>query len=182
MANVSVARRYARALIDVAAEAHGLDRVGEQLGRLAGLIQQNPELANLLSNPAYTRAQRRAVLDQVMAASQVSDPAVVNLVHLLNDRDRTPSLPDVERIYRTMADNRAGRVRGSVTSAVPLPAEALRQLSAALQQLTQRHVVLEPRVDPSLIGGVTAQVGSVVYDGSIRSQLEEMRRTLKQAS
>lgn len=181
MANVSVARRYARALIDVATEANGLDRIGEQLGRLAQLIQKNPELADMLANPAYTRAQRRAVMDQVMAASQINDPAVVNLVHLLNDRDRTPSLPDIERIYRTMADLRAGRVRGSVTSAVPLPADALRKLEGALKTITQQNVTLESKVDPSLLGGVTAKVGSVVYDGSLRSQLEEMRRALKQA-
>lgn len=181
MANVSVARRYARALIDVAAEAGGLDRVGDQLGRLATLIQQSAELSDLLNNPAYTKAQRRSVLDPVMAAAQVNDQAVVNLVHLLTDRDRTASLPDIERIYRTMADARAGRVRGSVTSAVPLAREALSRIESALQQITQHNVVLEAKVDPSLLGGVTAQVGSVVYDGSLRSQLEDMRRSLKQA-
>lgn len=181
MANVSVARRYARALIDVAAEAGALDRVGDQLGRLATLVQQTPELWDLLNNPAYTKLQRRAVLDQVMGAAQVSDASVVNLVHLLTDRDRTPSLPDIERIYRTMADARAGRVRGSVTSAVPLAREALHRIETALQQITQRNVVLEAKVDPALLGGVTAQVGSVVYDGSLRSQLEDMRRSLKQA-
>lgn len=181
MANVSVARRYARALIDVAAESQALDRVGAQLATLASLVGKNPELSDLLENPAYTRTQRRLVLDQVMAGAQVTDPSVVNLVHLLVDRDRAASLPDLSRLYGDMADARAGRVRGSVTSAVPLAKDALARIELALHQLTQQKVTLEAKVDPSLLGGVTAQVGSVVYDGSLKSQLEEMRRTLKQA-
>lgn len=179
MANVS--RRYALALIDVAAESQSVDRVGQQLGGLAALIGRTPELSDLLHNPAYTRHQRRAVLDQVMTASQVTDPAVVNLVHLLTDRDRAPSLPEIARIYGELADARAGRVRGTVTSAVPLSRDALARLEAALHQATHQKVALEAKVDPSLLGGITAQVGSVVYDGSLQFQLEALRRVLKQA-
>ncbi len=79
-----------------------------------------------------------------------------------------------------MADARSGRVRGKVTSAVPLAAEAVANLTRSLEQITQRAVVLETAVDPSLLGGVSAQVGSVVYDGSLKTQLEDMRRQLKQ--
>ena len=82
-------------------------------------------------------------------------------------------------LYRDMADAQAGRVRGHVTSAAPLSSEALEGVRTALQQLTQRNVVLETRVDPSLLGGVSAQVGSLLYDGSLKTQLELMRRELK---
>jgi len=179
MANVS--RRYARALLDVAVESKSVDRVGEQLRALSGLVANTLELSDLLNNPAYTRAQRRAVLDQVMATAQVTDPAVVNLVHLLLDRDRAASLPAVAAIYGELSDAQAGRVRGEVTSAKPLGAGVLAQIEAALHQLTHQKVSLSAKIDPSLLGGVVAQVGSVVYDGSLKFQLEEMRRVLKQA-
>ena len=78
-----------------------------------------------------------------------------------------------------MADAQAGRLRGHVTSAVPLSLETVQKLSDTLRTLTQRSVVLEPRVDPSVIGGVSAQVGSLLYDGTLRTQLEQMRRELK---
>jgi F-type H+-transporting ATPase subunit delta len=181
MVNVSVARRYARALLDVAAEAKAVDRVADQLTALAGAIEGSDELRDVLQNPAYTRTTRRAVLESVAKSAHASDPALHNLLMLLIDRDRTRYLADIARIFRTLADARAGRVRGQVTSAVALSKDALAHLSKALEKVTQRNVVLEARVDPGLIGGVSAQVGSVLYDGSIRTQLEEMRRQLKRA-
>ena len=181
MVNVSVARRYARALLDVTSEGRTVDAVADQLGKLATVVSRSDELHDLLNNPAYTRANRRAVLDGVAKAVGATDPALHNLVQILIDRDRTPYLPDIARIFRTLADERAGRVRGQVTSAVPLSADALKKLAQALEKVTQNHVVLETKVDPALIGGVSAQVGSVLYDGSLRTQLEEMRRQLKRA-
>ena len=181
MVNVSVARRYARALLDVSTEAHATDQIAEQLAALSSAVSGSADLRDLLANPAYTRANRRAVLESVASALGANHPALHNLLLLLIDRDRTPYLPDITRIFRSLADARAGRVRGQVTSAVPLPSDALTKLAKALEQVTQRKVVLETKVDPSLIGGVAAQVGSVLYDGSIRTQLEEMRRQLKRA-
>jgi F-type H+-transporting ATPase subunit delta len=79
-----------------------------------------------------------------------------------------------------MADALAGRLRGRVTSAAPLPEELLRTIKKGLERLTDRQVMLEASVEPSLLGGVMAQVGSTVYDGSLKSHLEELRKELKQ--
>ncbi|QDE71824.1 MULTISPECIES: ATP synthase F1 subunit delta [Myxococcus] len=181
MVNVSIARRYARALLDVASEAGRTDAVAEQLTAFADVIAKNAELTDVLVNPAYTREQRLRVVESVMKAIPGGvEPTLANTLRLLVDRNRLGYLADIARLFRDMADARAGRVRGHVTSAAPLPADALAQLQQTLQQLTQRNVLLETRVDPSLLGGVAAQVGSILYDGSIRTQLEEMRRELKQ--
>lgn len=178
MLNVSISRRYARALIDVAAETQSVEPVATQLAALARAVEQSPELRDLVMNPAYTRAQRLSVVEGLFKLLGKVDPVLENTVRLLVERNRLAYLPDIARAYGEMADARAGRVRGHVTSAVPLPAEALASLTQQLEKLTQRSVVLETKVDPSLIGGVSAQVGSVVYDGSVRSQLEAMRRGL----
>ncbi|NBD10318.1 ATP synthase F1 subunit delta [Corallococcus silvisoli] len=180
MVNVSIARRYARAILDVAAEGNRTDVVAEQLNAFADVVGKSPELSDVLLNPAYSRAQRSRVVEAVLQSLPVTaEPALANALRLLVDRNRLSYLPDIARLYRDMADARAGRVRGQVTSAVPLTPDAVTRLQQSLQQLTQRNVVLETRVDPALLGGVSAQVGGTLYDGTLRTQLEEMRRQLK---
>ncbi|ATB35145.1 ATP synthase delta chain [Cystobacter fuscus] len=180
MVNVSIARRYARALLDVATETGRADAVSEQVSTFAKLVADNRELADILLNPAYTREQRLRVVEALIKASGTLEPALVNTLRLLVDRNRLAYLPDIARLYRDMADAQAGRLRGHVTSAIPLSKDTLQTLSGTLQALTQRNVVLEPRVDPNVLGGVAAQVGSLLYDGTLRTQLEQMRRELKQ--
>ncbi len=179
MVNVSIARRYARALLDVATEAGRADAVSEQVSTFASLIADNRELGDMLFNPAYTREQRLGVVESLIRASGPLEPVLVNTLRLLVDRNRLVYLSDIARLYRDMADAQAGRLRGHVTSAVPLSLDTVQKLSDTLRTLTQRSVVLEPRVDPSVIGGVSAQVGSLLYDGTLRTQLEQMRRELK---
>jgi F-type H+-transporting ATPase subunit delta len=180
MVNVSIARRYARAILDVAAEGNRTDAVAEQLNAFAAVVGQSAELSDVLLNPVYSRAQRSRVVEALLQTLPApAEPALANALRLLVDRNRLGYLPDIARLYRDMADARAGRVRGQVTSAVPLTPDAVTRLQQSLQQLTQRNVVLETRVDPSLLGGVAAQVGGTLYDGSLRTQLEQMRRELK---
>ncbi|WP_375755987.1 ATP synthase F1 subunit delta [Corallococcus exercitus] len=180
MVNVSIARRYARAILDVAAEGNRTDAVAEQLNAFAAVVGQSPDLSDVLLNPAYSRAQRSRVVEAILQSLPVTaEPALANALRLLVDRNRLGYLPDIARLYRDMADARAGRVRGQVTSAAPLSPDAVTQLQKSLQQLTQRNVVLETRVDPSVLGGVAAQVGGTLYDGTLRTQLEQMRRELK---
>jgi F-type H+-transporting ATPase subunit delta len=180
MVNVSIARRYARALLDVTAESQRTDAVATQLDSLVKAFERSPELSDVLLNPAYSRAQRAQVVESLIQLAGNLDPILSNTLRLLVERNRLIYLPDVARAFREMADARAGRVRGQVTSAAPLTPDTLEQLRKNLQQLTQRDVILEQKVDPSLLGGVAAQVGSVLYDGSLRTQLEQMRRELKQ--
>ena len=180
MVNVSIARRYARALLDVATEAGRADAVSEQLSAVATALAANHELEDVLFNPAYSREQRAGIVEALIKALGQMEPTLGNTLRLLLERNRLVYLPDIARLYRDMADAQAGRVRGHVTSAVPLPPETLQQLSANLKTLTQRNVVLESRVDPAVLGGVAAQVGSTLYDGTLRTQLEQMRRELKQ--
>jgi F-type H+-transporting ATPase subunit delta len=180
MVNVSIARRYARALLDVSTEVGRADAVSEQLSSFSGALAHNRELADVLFNPAYSREQRASVVEALLKAVGPVEPVLANTMRLLVDRNRLGYLPDIARLYRDMADAVAGRVRGQVTSAVPLTPDALKNLSNTLTTLTQRNVVLETKVDPGVLGGVSAQVGSLLYDGTLRTQLEQLRRELKQ--
>lgn len=180
MVNVSIARRYARALLDVAAEANRTDAVADQLSAFVKALEQSRELSDVLLNPAYTRGQRTQVVESLIKMMGNVEPALANTLRLLVDRNRLTYLPDIARVYREMADARAGRVRGHVTSATKLTPETLEMLRKNLQQITQRDVILESKEDPKLLGGLSAQVGSVLFDGSVRTQLEQLRRELKQ--
>jgi len=179
MPNVSVARRYARALIELANETAGLEVVQRELQALAQAVTSSPELSELAVNPSYTREQRKAVLEDVMKAGG-AHPMVANFVRLLVDRDRLGNLPDIARQFREMADAVAGRIRGKVITATALGEELVKNVKRGLERLTQHEVILEFEVEPALLGGMRAQVGSTVYDGSLQSQLETLRRDLKE--
>jgi F-type H+-transporting ATPase subunit delta len=176
MSNVPVARRYARALLDAAGP--DADQVLEQLENLAHYLEGQPELFATLSSPALSRSQRLTLVDTLIANAPGIHVMVASLLKLLNDRSRLSSVPFIARQFRDMVDTRMGRVRGSVTSASKLGDAQVAALKTQLEALTQRSVVLETKVDASLIGGVVAQVGSHMYDGSLRSQLAELGRTL----
>jgi F-type H+-transporting ATPase subunit delta len=105
----------------------------------------------------------------------------VSFLRLLVDRRRLGELPDIARSYRDLVDAQVGRVRGTVTSAQPLPPDDLERVRKALAETTRKSLVLEPRTDPAILGGLVAQVGPTVWDGSLRTQLERLRKELKNA-
>jgi F-type H+-transporting ATPase subunit delta len=178
MVNVSVARRYARALLEAGAQDDA-DRVSAQLEALNQLIHARPELHAFLADPTYTRAQQHAVMDVLIQKLPIDAEPLPRFLRLLIDRRRLASLPDIARQFRDLADARAGRVRGTVVSATPLAPETLQQLQKALESVTNSEVLLQAEVDPNVIGGVATQVGSVLYDGTLRTGLDEIRRALK---
>ncbi len=173
----SVARRYARALLLIGIDDGNLERMGREVRALADAIKRSQELAQTLANPVFPRSDRekvlRALLDRIGAT-----PAVINFTRLLLDRERVSILPDISRSLDTMIDERAGRVAARVTSATPLDEQQQKRLMKTLESLSGKKVDMAVEHDPSLLGGVVAKVGDVVYDGSLRTQLERIRQDL----
>lgn len=179
MAQIALSRRYARALLEVAVEENSVEEVVDRLQALASAIEQSAELRFVLTSPSYDREVRLKVLQAILATGGGKVPSSLeNTVRLLNDRSKLQALPGISRALIELADQRAGRVRGVVTSAQPLGPELLAQLTQELAALSGKQVVVETRTDPSLIGGVSAQVGSMLYDGSLRTQLHQLRQQL----
>ena len=170
----SLARRYARALLDIGVAQGTFEQLGTELDGLAALYSGSRDLAEALTNPVFGQAKRRAVLEAVLGRMGVS-PVTRNFALLLLDRERVPYLPSIARELRAMVDERAGRVHATLTSARPLPPDHVAGVQAALEKATGKKIVLEKKEDPALLGGVVAKVGDVVYDGSVRTQLEQMR-------
>ncbi len=174
----SVARRYAKALFGLAVEGGRVEAWSEVLGALAKVLREAPDVAEALADPVHTREERRELVEKLAAALKL-DREPANLLLLLADRNRLDRTGDVLRAFGELADAHLGRLRARLTSAVPLDPDALDALAARLSDLTRSKVLLERQVEPALLGGVVAQVGSVVYDGSVRTQLEDLRRSLK---
>jgi F-type H+-transporting ATPase subunit delta len=176
MVNVSIARRYARALLE--SSGADADKVLASLQEFVLALQGSTELTDVVNNPAYSRAQRLAVVEGLINGSALQ-PVLANTIRLLNDRNRLGQLGDVARVYAGLVDAKLGRVRGRITSATPLSESQLKGIAASLEKITQRQVLLDAKVDRAVLGGITAQVGSFVYDGSLRNELETLARDLK---
>jgi len=175
------AKPYARALFDVAlAERLDLEKIGDELSDLATFVSQNEALQRVLANPAIPASRKRAVMEQLLARSPVI-AVVSRLLLLLADRDRLVLLPELAAAYRTRLRDHQQVVRAEVTTAMPLPGDRMAALQQGLAQVTGRHVQIEVRVDPSIVGGAVARIGSTVYDGSVTTQLENLKRQLIEA-
>ena len=173
----SIARRYARALFGLAEEQGRIEPWLNGLGALEEAIAGSAELRDALSNPGYAREERRALAGELARALQLAEEPR-NLMLLLADRGRLESLLGVVGHFRTLADQKLGRVRARVISATPLGEAAATEIAGKLGQAARAEVILDRAVDPAILGGVIAQVGSFTYDGSVRTQLEELRRSL----
>ncbi len=189
MIEASIARRYARALIALAAESSNIEtpggdsveRIGRDLATAAASIQRSPELADVLFNPHYGAGQRHRTLEQVARFLALS-PLVANLLLLLSDRGRLAALGQVDREYRRLADEQSGRTRAQITSATALSDEQTSSIRTSLEHLTSMLVQVETSVDASILGGIIAQVGNISYDGSLQSQLNRLRAELKRGT
>jgi F-type H+-transporting ATPase subunit delta len=175
----SITRRYAKALFELAVEQGKVEVWSEALQSLKRAVDASDELRDVLVNPMYAREQRRAIGQKLVVALKL-DPEPANLVYLLGDRNRLAYLGAIVDEFGALADAKLGRLRAHVTSAVPLDPASAQAIADKLARATRAQVIVERDVDASLVGGVVAQVGSFTFDGSIRTQLEDLRRTLKQ--
>lgn len=177
MAAGSLARRYAKAVFEIGQANGNLDKIGADLRALAAAMKESAELQSALSNPAIRRADRRKVIDGLLQRIAAA-PHTKNLVYLLLDGERVGALPAIAREVDAMIVARAGRVTAEIVSAKPLDPTQLSQITAALEKLSGKKVDVTKREDPNLLGGVVAKVGDQVYDGSLRTQLRNLRDEL----
>jgi F-type H+-transporting ATPase subunit delta len=175
--NRSSAARYAKALLDVSRREGDPQAVERGLAAFVSLTDGHPQLARALVNPAIPVQRKTALVDALMARAPV-DPVLGKMLRLLAGRDRLVLLPDLLEEYRRRLMDLQNIVRAEVTSAVPLPAGAAQAIERALAARTGRTVAMKTRVDPAILGGVVTRIGSVVYDGSVKRQLERMKDAL----
>lgn len=173
----SLARRYAKALMQLGEEQNNYEKVGQELRLLAKAMATSAELSTTLSNPVFPREDRRNVLVALLGKVGASD-TVKNLALLLLDRERVSAIPAISRELDVMIDERVGRISAEVTSATPLNPGQEAEIRQQLEKLSGKKVDMKVAHNPDLLGGVVAKLGDVVYDGSLKTQLQQIRDSL----
>jgi F-type H+-transporting ATPase subunit delta len=175
----AVSSRYARALADVITSSKlDVAKAVAQLGSLVAAFETSKELREVWESPAIPVEQKRNVLDALAAKTGVIDRPIRNFIAVLIDHDRIGLLPEIAKELHTELNARIGRVDAEIVSARELGAEQRATLTAEVSRLTGKIVVARYATDEKLLGGVTVRVGSTIYDGSVRGQLQRIRQQL----
>ena len=174
----AIARRYAKALVQLGAEEGAVDKFYGELTAVEALFAAHPELGAVLSNPAYGVDAKQAILADLAAKGNISTTPR-NFLLLLLERNRLSCLPQIIASYSAQADELSGVVRPVVTSALPLTDAQVAEIKSALVKNTGKKVELKVAVDAALIGGVTTKIGDKLFDGSVKTQLKRIEDILQ---
>lgn len=172
-------RRYAEALLGAMKDAPDAtpETAGEELGRLVQAIEASSDLRNILENPSHGLEDRLKVLNAVMDRLGLN-PRLRSFVRLVLERDRGSELEGMAKSYAELLAASSGRATALVTSAQPIDDATLGRLVAALEKRTGKAIDAKVEIDPTLIGGIRAQVGNIIFDGSVRAELDKLREQL----
>lgn len=176
MIDTSIARRYAKALFDIATDKDQTTKYQAELQLLVDNLNDNAEFETLLYGQVISAEQKKDLVKKVFGAEFSAD--TMNFVCLVLDKGRANMLPEMLKAYEELMDDAAGIIPVKVTAAFELSAEQLNDLSAAFEKKLSAPVRLITSVDKTLIGGIKAQVGDTVYDGSLSGRLSELSRRL----
>jgi F-type H+-transporting ATPase subunit delta len=172
-----VAKRYAKALVALAREHGRLVETGAQLKRLAELIDDTPDLKSLLYNPAISQHFKEDLLTDLTQRLRFGT-LETNFVRMLLEKGRLPEMPHIVALYELLAEAAQNRLRVRVKSAFPLSPALQEEVRQRFAHYTSKDIVIDQELDPTLIGGIVAQMGSLVLDGSIRNELLRLKTQL----
>ena len=176
----AAANRYARALVDVVLAPGSALKPEDAVAHLRTVVQtiaDSDELRTALLTPAIQNSRKRTVMGRLLQQLHISN-LIRNFVFVIIDRRRVAIMPEIQEAFELLLDERLGFVRAEVTSAERLDPGRTAAIESELASLTGKRMRLHFAVEKALLGGVTARIGSKVYDGSVRGQLEQLRRQL----
>ena len=177
MKDRKLAARYARALLEALPDIASQDRADAFLGSLADVMREHAETRAFLLNPAHPNRAKKATLAAIARERGVSD-RVARFLEVVVDHGRISSLPSIAELFHEQREEARGIVSATLTTPTPVSAEVAARAEAALTRLAGRKVSLKMQVDPTLIGGAVTRLGSTIYDGSVRTRLARLRRTM----
>jgi F-type H+-transporting ATPase subunit delta len=175
----SASLQYANALADVAlAQGTGAgDAAAKQLGEFGAAYLESSELRNFLSSPAVARAAKHGVIEKIVARIGAGK-IIRNFLFVIADRQRTQLLPEIVAAFQQVVRRRRGVVEAEISSSVELTAAQKAELAKSLERITGKRVEAKYSLDAKLLGGAMVRIGDTIYDGSLRSGLNEMRALL----
>jgi F-type H+-transporting ATPase subunit delta len=176
--NLVIAKRYSKALFNLALEEGQVEQYGQELDNFVRLLGELPDLADAIQNPLYPAATRKSVF-QTVADKAEMNPTMRSFINLLVEKKRVQHLSEISEYYHKLIDEHANIARARIKAATPLDDQAIQEIAASLEKMTGKKVAVEFEQDSELIGGVLAQIGDLVLDGSVRRQLLNIKESLK---
>ena len=173
MSTNAIARRYARALVQLATEEGGVEKFHAELTAFNTVLADNRNLWAILVSPAYRIEAKRGMMLELITKQELSD-TVKNFLLLVLDKNRLNYLPQIVESYGMFADELSGVVRPTITSAMPLDEAQVENIKGTLAKSTGKKVIVKVEVDPTLIGGVVTKIGDKAFDGSLKTQLAKI--------
>jgi F-type H+-transporting ATPase subunit delta len=174
-----IARVYAEALFDVAKEKGELDRIEEELGQFAEVLDAEHDMQVFLFSPYFSSTEKREGLEKAVSGA---DPEFVNFLELLLEKHRMPLIFRIRRKFEELYKEEKRRLDVTLTSAIELEPEIIKKVEAQIEKQTDRSVELRTVVDQDIVGGLVLQVGNMVLDASIRNRLEKLRKNVARAA
>ena len=173
----SIALVYAEALFELALEKGQAEDLEVEFGHLADLIRDQSEFALFLESPAITTDQKKACLTKAFEG-RVSD-MFLDFLNVVADKGRLDCLLDMQISFSRLADEKAGRIQGVLTTAVELSKKEQVRLSEKIGRALRKTIELESVVDPSILGGMVLKIGDTLIDGSVKRSLARLRKQLR---
>ena len=181
MKNLIIAKRYSKALFNLAEEGKAIEQYGQELHGFDEVLKRFPDLENALRNPLYPEATQKKLFEAVAGQMELS-PIMKSFLNLLIEKKRIQYLPDIGDYYDRLIDEHSNIARAKVKAAVKLNDSELGEIAASLEKKIGKKIVVEFQQDPSLLGGVFAQIGDFVLDGSVKRQLLNFKESLKRGA
>ena len=176
MDNEVLAKRYAEALLDNIGDNEAMDLVHNELQVLESMRVENTALRAYFADPSVTEEDRRNLIHRVFEGKV--QPVLLNFLDLLIHKHRLEHLGAIARSFAKLVEERRNQARIQIYTAIALPADVADRMKRALDRATGKDCILENKVDPKIIGGAIAVHGDRVFDGSVRTTLDEMRKQL----
>jgi F-type H+-transporting ATPase subunit delta len=176
--NNALAKRYAKALVQLGSEGGLIDRFRDELTVVDGIFSSNGELRAAFADPALTQDQKKSIMKELIGKTACSE-LVGNFLLLLVDKNRVAFLGQIVQTYGKLADEFSGVIRPVITTAFALDDSQVGAIQVALEKKTGKKVVPHMVVDASLLGGVVTQIGDIAYDNSVKTQLKRIKDILQ---
>jgi F-type H+-transporting ATPase subunit delta len=173
----TIAARYAKALMELAEEKKNISKTTSDLASFAAAVDTQPALQKLLASPIFTPEHKQSVIKELSKKLKLQ-PATVRFMEYLAETGRIRYVREVREAFEALLAERQNRAVARLTTAAAVSSRDLASIKKTLEKLTGKEVDLDVREDASLIGGAKAQIGSVIYDGTIKNQIDKMREKL----
>lgn len=177
MSSQTIARRYSVALADVVSKSGEASEVQNELRQFQQMMEESPALGQALANPAVAFDQKYRLVETLIARTNPR-PATANFLRILLKNQRISDLAVINERFAAVLDERAGMIAAEVTTAKPLSDVQKHILSQRLTAATGKKVNLKFHLDENIIGGVVTRIGSTVFDGSVKTQLENLKKEM----